>query len=75
MSSRVRSEQEMTKLFAFLAILGLVSFAVAVVAGLRSATRQNRGLIARFFWIPLALLILIVAATLAQIAYHFARYP
>lgn len=65
----------MTKLFAALVIFGSLSFALALVAGLRAATRQNRGLIARFFWIPLVLLILIVAATLAQVAYHFLRDP
>ena len=63
----------MTKLLVFLAILGLFSFAVAIVAGLRSATRQNKGLIARFFWMPLVVIVLIVAATLALVAYHLAR--
>lgn len=63
----------MTKLLVFLAILGLLSFAVAIVAGLRSATRQNKGLIARFFWMPLVVIVLIVAATLALVAYHLAR--
>lgn len=63
----------MTKLLVFLAILGLLSFAVAIVAGLRSATRQNKGPIARFFWMPLVVLVLIVAAMLALVVYHLAR--
>lgn len=65
----------MTKLLALLAILGFLSFSVAVVAGLRSATRRNKGPIARFFWVPLVALVAFIATTLVLIAYHMLRYP
>jgi len=65
----------MNKLLASLLILGIVCFSVAVVAAMRSATRQNKGPIARFFWVPLVILVVFIAATLALVAYHMARHP